>query len=240
MKPGILEIVLIITAACLVSSQTYNDECTTDSNCNTSAILKCDTTTRRCVCENPDEQSFDQNKQACVAHVGYHCDHDEDDGLHCVEGGYCYAHNEDGVHIHECACKLGWLPTSELTCNNPTGYDNDCTTESDCNPSKILKCDPTSKKCVCQKPDEQIFDQNKQACVSRVGFGCDHDGSSLTCVEGAFCDMPVINGVMTHRCACNSGYTVTEDKLCSGANGMVQMTFLLLVLVAALISKTIL
>lgn len=220
-----------VTEELLCTNRTgSNDECEFDSDCDVSKFLTCDPASKKCICQ--DEQIFDQTKEACVSRVGFGCN--EEEGLHCVEGGYC--NTTDGVETNVCACNDGWTTTENLLCTNRTGFDEECELDSDCDVSKILTCDPITRKCACQKPDEQIFDQAKDACVSLVGFGCDHVGN-LQCVEGAFCDMPMVDGVMQHMCACNDGLKPTEDLMCSGAHFLFDTTFSFMFLTAAIISN---
>lgn len=52
----------------------------------------------------------------------------------------------------------------------------------------------------------------------RVGSTCSHDTTApftMQCVEGAYCDMPIVNGIMIHRCMCLDGWIMTkQDRLC--------------------------
>lgn len=220
----------------------YNDECSTDTECDATKFLKCDSIHKKCFCERTDEQIFDDARECCVSLVGFDCDPDEEDGLKCVDGGYCKSSPEtNGGESRKCACSDGWTVTEDFLCTNRTGFDDECGIDLECNSDKILTCDLNTKTCVCQSPEQQIFDQTSGACVSLVGFGCDHGGGKLQCVQGAFCDMPMIDGEMHHICTCDVGWTVTDDLTCiNGATFLFEMTSYILVLVAAFVSRTLL
>jgi len=119
--------------------------------------------------------------------------------LECV-GGYC-------------ACATNYSSDRYGECRK--SYGQPCTFVLDCNVDRFLGCDEDGL-CTCQKPSEQIFDHDRLACVSLIGFGCDHETAEfgLVCVQNAFCDMPIVNGSMVHICTCNEGYEPTENKLC--------------------------
>lgn len=129
-------------------------------------------------------------------------------------------------------CKQqGYLQCVNSTCNCLAGYTNarngmcfktyseSCVSWFECNLDRILTCSWTSdvnNTCICQQPDRQIFDAERQSCVSRISHNCVHqaDEFQLNCVEGAYCDMPIIGGVMYHVCACNPEWETTDEGVC--------------------------
>lgn len=113
-----------------------------------------------------------------------------------------------------CECLAGYSPTQQRLCSK--GYGGTCRQVLDCNIDRFLKCNTSTYTCDCQQPAQQIYDSERQSCVSLVGFGCYHDSEefSLNCVAGAFCDMPIVEGTMYHFCKCLDGYEETENRTC--------------------------
>jgi len=115
----------------------------------------------------------------------------------------------------QCSCLSGFTRNSLRGCSRTHG--GPCQHVLDCNIDKFLKCNQTTSTCDCQQLDRQVFDQERDACVSLVGFTCSHDTSgdfSLYCVEGGYCDMPIVNGSMTHACRCGEGWRITKGRIC--------------------------
>lgn len=154
----ITKIVLIISLATLVTSQLYGDRCSVNSDCALN-------------------QNFVCNGETCE----------------CLDG-----HTDNQQRV----CKKS--------------YGGLCTQVLDCNIDRFLKCNYESFTCDCQQPEQQTFDNERKSCVSLVGFGCYHNPGefSLNCVEGAFCDMPIIEGQMHHICTCLDGWENTEHRTC--------------------------
>lgn len=124
------------------------------------------------------------------------------DNLQCVDG--------------RCDCLPNTSLNSRRTCSR--NYGGPCTHVLDCNIDLFLKCNNTIGECDCQQPEQQTFDENRNRCVSLVGFTCSHDDTmpfALYCVEGAYCDMPIINGSMYHSCECGDEWDETPDSRCS-------------------------
>ncbi len=114
-----------------------------------------------------------------------------------------------------CSCLPGHTLNSRNTCS--LTYGGACAYVLDCNIDAFLKCNDTLRTCDCQQPDRQVFDQNREACVSLIGYTCSHDNTmpfALFCVEGGYCDMPIINGSMYHVCECGSDWEETGDLRC--------------------------
>lgn len=114
-----------------------------------------------------------------------------------------------------CNCLPGHTLNQRSTCSST--YGEACTYVLDCNIDTFLKCNYTSLTCDCQQPDRQVFDESRDACVSLIGHTCSHDNTmpfALFCVEGGYCDMPIINGSMYHNCECGSDWEETEDNRC--------------------------
>lgn len=152
------EIILITFFATLVASQLHGDQCRLNTDCATRENLQC---------------------------INERCD--------CLPG-----HSANQLRL----CKKG--------------YGGLCTQVLDCNIDRFLKCNFESFTCDCQQPEIQTYDSERNACVSLVGFGCYHESTefSLNCVEGAFCDMPIIEGQMHHICTCKDGWETTDNRTC--------------------------
>lgn len=117
----------------------------------------------------------------------------------------------DGI----CDCTPDHTVNSRGTCS--ARYGQPCAHVLDCNIDTFLKCNDTLGTCDCQQPDRQVFDEDRDACVSLIGFTCSHDNTipfALFCVEGGYCDMPIINGSMYHNCECGTNWEETEDNRC--------------------------
>jgi hypothetical protein len=141
-----------------------------------------------------------------------------------------------------CACITGYSSTPDKNIPCRKTYGQPCSYVLDCNIDRFLGCDE-DKLCTCQVPKEQVFDEERQNCVSLIGFNCYHDTGnefSLHCVKNAFCDMPIINGSMVHMCTCNEGYQPTDDGFCAGTGtgttitSSVQIILTLLILLRSL------
>lgn len=114
-----------------------------------------------------------------------------------------------------CACEAGYTPNRQRICWKTFGTQ--CDWILDCNIDAFLACNDTTSTCDCQQPDRQVWDANRDVCVSLAGFTCTHsvdDPYGLHCVEGAYCDMPIIEGQMYHECTCMEGFEQTDDRKC--------------------------
>lgn len=138
----------------------------------------------------------------------------------CVDSTTCNSTQNLECREGFCRCFSGYSNDRYNICKK--SYGESCSTVLDCNIDRFLTCNSTviaassNLYCQCQKPAEQIFNIVRESCVSLIGFNCAHTPGefSLGCVDNAFCDMPIINGSMVHRCTCNEGYEPTENKLC--------------------------
>ncbi|XP_037036869.1 cell death abnormality protein 1-like [Bradysia coprophila] len=136
-------------------------------------------------------------------------------GYDCTSNSDCLQTENLECVDQQCACTPGSTLNSRQTCSK--SYGGPCQHVLDCNIDTFLKCNDTTSTCDCQQPDRQIFDERRDACVSLIGFTCSHDDTMpfpLFCVEGAYCDMPIINGSMYHYCECATGWEETEDLRC--------------------------
>lgn len=136
-------------------------------------------------------------------------------GDQCTSNSNCVETENLRCVNERCDCAPGTTLNSRRTCSG--NYGMACRQLFDCNFDAFLKCNDTSLACDCQQPDRQVFDENRNACVSLIGFTCSHDDTmpfALFCVEGGYCDMPIINGSMYHSCECGTGWEDTEDKRC--------------------------
>lgn len=125
------------------------------------------------------------------------------------------AYNQNFVCVNNrCECLDGHTVNQQRQCRK--SYGGLCTHVLDCNIDRFLKCNFETYTCDCQQPEQQIFDNERKACVSLVGFGCYHESNefSLNCVDGAFCDMPIIEGYMHHICTCKDGWENTDNRTC--------------------------
>lgn len=123
------------------------------------------------------------------------------ENLQCIDG--------------KCDCVPGTNLNKRNTCSR--NYGGPCQHVLDCNIDTFLKCNYTTSTCDCQQPDQQVFDENRDSCVSLIGYSCSHDNTlpfSLFCIEGGYCDMPIINGSMYHSCECGDAWEETDDKRC--------------------------
>lgn len=114
-----------------------------------------------------------------------------------------------------CGCLPGYTVNSYRTCFKTYGVA--CDFLLDCNIDAFLYCSNTTFTCDCQQSDRQLFDLERETCVSLVGFTCNYDPLeefALHCVEGAYCDMPFVEGVMIHECKCEEEWEEMEDKTC--------------------------
>lgn len=136
-------------------------------------------------------------------------------GDQCTVDSDCAQHENLQCVEEKCDCVPGHSLNSRNTCSRTYGVE--CQYVLDCNIDAFLKCNSTSGTCDCQQPDQQIFDESRDACVSLVGSTCSHNNTypfALFCVEGAYCDMPIINGSMYHVCECGDDWQETLDKRC--------------------------
>lgn len=136
-------------------------------------------------------------------------------GDQCIDNSNC-AETENLQCIDEtCDCLPLHTLNRRRTCS--ATYGEPCIFVLDCNIDAFLKCNDTLSTCDCQQPDRQIFDEEREACVSLIGHMCSHDNTlpfAQFCVEGGYCDMPIINGSMYHSCECGDAWEETSDKRC--------------------------
>jgi hypothetical protein len=99
-------------------------------------------------------------------------------------------------------------------------YGEECEMIVECNIDRYLTCDTVTKTCACQQPMIQTMIQH---CVSLQNAKCDmttdNEGNVrgnffLHCVDKAYCDNELENGVMRHICECSRPYVPTKDRLC--------------------------
>jgi len=136
-------------------------------------------------------------------------------GDHCTSNSNCVETENLQCVDEMCDCVPGHTLNRHRTCS--LTYGGTCRQVLDCNIDAFLKCNNTLLTCDCQQPDRQIWDEQRDACVSLIGYSCSHDNSvpfALFCVEGGYCDMPIINGSMYHSCECGSEWVETTDKRC--------------------------
>jgi len=114
-----------------------------------------------------------------------------------------------------CSCLPGYTPNRLRTCWKTFGVA--CDWILDCNIDAFLACNETTQLCDCQQPDRQVWDPRRKACVNLVGFTCNHstdDPFGPHCIEGAYCEMPIIEGQMYHECTCFGGFEPTANLTC--------------------------
>jgi len=100
-------------------------------------------------------------------------------------------------------------------------YQESCTTNPECEDTGY--CNPSSKQCGCitdHSKIKQIFDADKQICVSKVGSICHLEPSTadhkFVCTKNADCSFARGTGKSTILgiCKCKSSYFLTENGLC--------------------------
>lgn len=218
-----------------VAKKQLGENCTTSSDCREDSGITCEDNV--CICD-PKTTIYSRVENTCVGLAEMPCVKNS-----CTANARCINLDDEDSESSSgkiCDCMENYDPTPLGTCAKYYGISCEKNTSAKgrhCKP--WLRCGP-SGTCECPNATYQFYDENANACLSKVNGPCipfgeetlngpGEEKNEMTCGNGADCVLnddledignhgPTIQNSSTtpwkYHCMCRAGYEATEEGKC--------------------------